>query len=104
MINNLNHDKYIIIGLTSKSYHNDVEEKNKQLWANFGNHFLDIRRYILDYGLEDLNIAPSDNDNIAIVDGEIPPSLLTDNVHFNESGYELISRLVYKKGQELGYW
>jgi hypothetical protein len=104
MINNLNHDKYIIIGLTSKSYHNDVEEKNKQLWANFGNHFLDIRRYILDYGLEDMNITPNDNDNSAIINGEIPPSLLTDNVHFNETGYELISRLVYQKGKELGYW
>ena len=104
MINNLTHDKYIIIGLTSKSYHNDVEEKNKQLWANFGNHFLDIRRYILDFGLEDLNITPSDNDSSAILDGEIPPSLLTDNIHFNETGYELISRLVYQKGKELGYW
>ena len=69
-----------------------------------GNIFLDIRRYILDFGLDDMSITPTDEDIADIAEGEIPRSLLNDNVHFNEMGYELISRLVYQKGKELGYW
>lgn len=104
MINNLNHSRYIIIGLTSKSYHSDVEDKNNKLCNIFGKYFLDIRRYILDFGLDDMGMTPTDEDIADIDEGEIPRSLLSDNVHFNETGYELISRLVYQKGKELGYW
>ena len=104
MINNLNHNRYIIIGLTSKNYHPDVEDKNKKLCNTFGKYFLDIRRYILDFGLDDMGITPTDDDIADIADGEIPRSLLSDVVHFNEMGYELISRLVYQKGKGLGYW
>lgn len=104
MINNLNHNRYIIIGLTSKIYHSDIEDKNNKLCNVFGKYFLDIRRYILDFGLDDMGMTPTDDDNANIAEGEIPSSLLSDDAHFNETGYELISRLVYQKGKDLGYW
>ena len=33
-----------------------------------------------------------------------PKSLLKDGIHFNPIGYELLGRLRYEKGKELGYW
>ena len=104
MVQNLNHKKYIVVGLTSKNYHDDIVEKNKALGRKFGKHFIDIRKYILNYGLEDMGITPTDEDSAAISGGEMPPSLLSDVVHFNSIGYELIANLIYKKGQDLEYW
>ena len=33
-----------------------------------------------------------------------PKTLLKDGIHFNSIGYELLGRLRYEKGKELGYW
>lgn len=40
----------------------------------------------------------------AIAQGKIPPSLLSDAVHFNDYSYPIIAKQVYIRGQELGYW
>lgn len=99
-----NADEYIVMGLTSKFYFNDVANANKKLAACFGYHFLDIRDYILQYGLADAGITPTAADTAAIESGEMPPSLLADSVHFNEDGYDVIGEILYKKGVDLGYW
>lgn len=104
MIDNLEHDKYIIIGLTSKSYHEDIIIKNNVLGKKFGKRFLDLRTYILDYGLDDMNIKATESDTTNISNGEIPTSLLSDDIHFNAVGYELIANVIYKKGKDLEYW
>ena len=97
-------DRYIVIGLTSKAYHADIVEKNAYLKKRFGRHFLDVRDYILSYGLADAGITPTAADTAALAEGEIPPSLLADDVHFRDAGYEIIGSCVYKKGVALGYW
>lgn len=101
---NLTSDKYIIIGLTAKNYHSDIEEKNRKLGIAFGKHFLDIRSYILNYGLQDESLSPTEEDTTAISQGKMPPSLLHDATHFNDYGYDVIANQVYIKGKQLGYW
>lgn len=106
MVRHLTTDRYIIIGLTSKSLHNDIADKNKKMLLKWGKHFLDARTYILNYGLSDAEIEPTENDTSAIANGAMPPSLLAtnDEVHFNAMGYAIVAKLIYIKGQELGYW
>ncbi|WP_162927798.1 SGNH/GDSL hydrolase family protein [Bacillus sp. Y1] len=96
--------KYIIIGMTAKSHMPEVETVNKTLAHAFGSHFLDVRRYILNYGLQDAGITPTTQDNTDIANGEIPTSFRTDGIHFNQHGYTVVANQVYKKGVELGYW
>ena len=97
-------DNYIIIGLISKNYCAVVAEVNILLAKEFGNHFLDIRKYLLDYGLADAEITPTTQDTTDIASGEIPLSLRSDSVHLNDYGYPIVAQQTYKKGVELDYW
>lgn len=98
--------KYIVIGLhhlvstVTESF--DTFEKN--MTTHFGMHYINERKYILKYGLSDAGITPTPEDEAAISQGKIPPSLLYDNVHFNAMGYAIIANLVAERGKELGYW
>jgi len=104
MIDKLGNDKYIIVGLTAKNYHSDIESKNRKLGLAFGKHFLDVRSYILNYGLQDESITATAEDTQAISQGMMPPSLMHDATHFNDYGYDVIANQVYLKGKLLGYW
>jgi len=96
-------DRYIVIGLTSKELVPDVVEVNQALSQAFGEHFLDIRKYLLENGLKDAGIEASEQDLKDLENGEIPSSLRVDVVHGNSVCYRLIGDEVYKKLQELGY-
>lgn len=100
-------DKYIVIGLTSKAYMGDFIENNTKIWSqNFGTKFVNVRKYLMNYALEDESITPTEQDRIDIENGEIPSSLRATNdpVHLNAKGYHCIARLIYERGKLLGYW
>lgn len=96
-------EQYIVLGLTSKTYIPDVEPINEALKEAFGEHFLDIRSYMLQHGLEDAGITPTEQDQKDIADGEIPSSIRVDDIHGNAAFYKIIGEQVGKKLEELGY-
>lgn len=116
MITHNGNDKYIVVGLTAKYVMPEVERVNEKLARVFGEHFLDIRRYMVSpiydkngdviscYALEDYNIAPTAQDIADIENGEIPESLRTDSIHGTEEFYDCVAKMVYDKGIDLGYW
>lgn len=109
-----NTNKYLIIGLHTAN----KELINQALKDEFGNHFIDIKKYILTplvnssgeiiscYGLDDVNITPTNEDIENIKNNTIPTSLMCegDITHFNRYGYEVIAKLEYKTGQGFGWW
>ena len=103
MIEYANTDKYVVIGMTSKSYMDEVEEVNEILAKEYGDNFLDIREYMLKNGLKDANIKATDEDLEDIENGEIPSSLRSDDIHGNSSFYTILGEQVYKKLIDLGY-
>ena len=103
MIEYLGTEQYIILGLTSKTYIPDVKPINEALKEAFGEHFLDIRSYILQHGLEDAGITPTEQDQKDIADGEIPSSIRVDDIHGNAAFYKIIGEQVGQKLEELGY-
>lgn len=103
MLEYLGTERYIVIGLTSLALVPDVEPINKALAEEFGTHFLDIRTYLLENGLEDAGIAPTVQDRADLAAGEIPSSLRVDIVHGNEMFYRIIGEQVFLKLKELGY-
>lgn len=104
MIDHNNFDKYLVLGLTAKSVCATVADVNETLAQEFGEHFIDIRSYLIAYGLEDQNITPTEQDLTDISNGEIPTSLRSDAVHFNQAGGNVVGDLIYNHGKELGYW
>lgn len=108
MVNYLKTDKFIILGLTFRPKDQTIdgtgaEDINKKMEQRWGRKFLDIRKYILEYGLADAGIEATEQDLEAIQNGEIPPSLLADTVHYNSYGYPVISGRVNLKIKEEKY-
>ena len=96
-------ERYIIIGMTCKKVMPEIERINELLSEEYGEHFLDIRTYMLQYGLGEAQITPTKEDEQDIRSGEIPGSLRKDYVHGNEHFYRILANQVYRKLQYLGY-
>lgn len=103
MIKELGTERYIVIGLTSKALVPDVEPINEALSDAFGEHFLDIRTYMLTQGIQDAGLEPTEQDRKDIEEGEIPFSIRVDEVHGTDVFYRLIGEQVYEKLKALGY-
>lgn len=108
MIAVLPHNKYIVMDLPSGS---DSDAANRaQNFANaFGCHYINIRKYICDYGMNYITslgaeITASDSDTANLEAGAIPSCLRTDGVHGNYWYYQIVAKAVYDKGLDLGYW
>mgnify|MGYP005850694801 CR=1 FL=1 len=98
--------KYIVFGIHHlvNTVTETFEMIEKNMTLHFGRHYINQRKYMLEYGLSDAGITPTVEDTTAISQGKIPPSLLYDDVHYNDKGYNIIATLAYERGKELDYW
>ena len=99
-----NTDNYIVLTAPINGQITIYNSLHNKLKYAFGNKALDCANYLIDYGMADENIEPTDQDKKDINERRIPSSLRADNVHLNRYGYNVVANLVYKKGIELGYW
>lgn len=104
MIGALTTKNYLVLGLTAKYTIADIVAVNQSMSRHYGNHFVDVRDYLIQYGLDDAGITPTGQDTIDISNGEIPTSLRYDTVHFNRYGYTVVANVVYTHGRLLGLW
>ena len=100
-----NPDKYIIIGLTTgeKTRWTKTETALK---IAYGEHLiLPKERLATEQVLTDNNITPTEQDMSDLQVGRVPTSLrlASNDVHFNDTGYAELAKLVYAKMLELGY-
>lgn len=108
MIDNLTHNKYIVMDLPSGDNIGSAE-RVQSFNQKFGKHYLNIREYICKYGIQvanelGANINLSDEDNTNLQKGQIPMCFKIDGVHGNYWYYQIVARAVYEKGIDLGYW
>ena len=103
MLEAANCDKYIIVGLTYASGIPEIDKVNEAMSKAFGDHFVDIRKYMLNYGLADAGLEPTSQDIQDIKKGEIPSSLRSDYVHGNKHYHRLLGEQVYRRMVYLGY-
>lgn len=68
----------------------------------FGSYYINWRVYCTTNALSDAGITPTTADNDAIALGKCPPSLLSDSVHLNTTGYSLLANLIQKRCLSLG--
>lgn len=97
---------HIIVGLHQAPYHDTegLEALEALMQKEFGNKYINLRKYLTGNALSDAGITPSENDISAISNGNCPPSLLADSVHFNASGWLVVGNKIYETGNNLGYW
>ena len=118
MIDNSGTECYIIIGDTDNpdesvdsAYYTDSSEVgiDDTLWEAtlreaFGEHFINMRVYMIENALSTAGLEPTQEDIDNIDDGRVPESLKHDFTHLNSYGYYAVGVAVYNKGIELGYW
>lgn len=97
-------DKYVIV--SEMNNHEEVpvtDEVNKMFEEYYNDHFLHLRKYLIEDAFEELNLSPSEEDLDDINKWEIPGYFRNDEVHGNSLYYYIAGEQVYKKCQELGY-
>lgn len=103
IIASLPNQNYIVCGLCTDGA--NIESVNEQLAARYGQKFLDIKSYILEYGLTVAEITPTQQDLADIAANHCPTSLMDEGsrIHFNADGYTVIGKLMVDKLRGLGY-
>ena len=90
--------RYLVI---NKPISTPAEDK---LWyAEFGDRYIPARAYLIEFGLADAGLTPTQQDLDSIAAGYVPNSLRYDNVHWNDHGYEILANLIFKKLKQLGW-
>ena len=103
MIDFFGHNRYIVVGMTA--YNNgmtNIDEINAQFSEKYGSHFINLRRYIELYGLDDNGLT--DDSHATYHDPAIPDALFDDGIHFNRYGYYSVAKCLYLFGKGKGYF
>lgn len=100
MIAHAKAEKYIVLGL-SRVPDSLKGTYEAEMRAAFGRNFLSLREYLTKYGLADQGLTATVDDNAAIANGDIPPQLLVDTVHYTDATKTAIGNLIYKRCCEL---
>ncbi|MCC2706182.1 hypothetical protein [Intestinibacter bartlettii] len=100
MIKYANTDKYIVIGVTK----DDSLYENTVLKKEYGSHFLNIKKYLIQNGLKDANITATKQDKADVGNSIIPTSLRSEGINGNSTYYKLVAQQVFNKINELGYF
>ena len=95
--------KNIIIGLHTGDL-NSRKTQEEAMQKAFGLRYINLRKYMVEQGLVDAGLEPTQEDTEFINQGKCPPQLLMDGTHFTTIGYTLVGKLVYQRGVSLGYW
>nr|DAW28995.1 MAG TPA: SGNH-hydrolase family esterase [Caudoviricetes sp.] len=95
--------KYLIIAYNTNTYNTAWANYISKFKKTFGSNYLDVRQYMLDYGLADAGLSPTEADTASIQTGVIPPSLKKDgdNTHYNYLGYKVLGTLISKRLMEI---
>ena len=83
--------------------HTNITRLNTVLEEAFGDHFVDIRRYMIDQAIYDMGMTPTLQDLEDIQKDCIPRIFLNDNVHFNTLGYEATGKFLANIIKEKGW-
>jgi hypothetical protein len=92
--------------VTGTQGHTWATKAGADLFALYGDRYVDIRRHLIDNGLALAGITPTPEDNTAIAGDTIPPSLMNpgDSVHFNDTAQRIIADFYYARMQTKGWY
>jgi lysophospholipase L1-like esterase len=74
--------------------YDEIIALNDELGKTFGPAYVDVRRYLIDYGLRDAGVTPTAQDLIDIGHDVVPLSLRSDKIHLNSAGYTVVGNYV----------
>lgn len=94
--------KYVILTLSSGT-EEQMKSQEATMLSKYGNHLFKTREMLSKYGLNMCGITPTSDDETAMANGSVPPSLRTDSVHLNANGYTALGKMLASHIRSLGY-
>ena len=95
---------YAVISLTTACMLKQIDLINEMFKREYGDHYIDLRSYVLGDMMTDAGITPTQEDLMYVSIGLVPPSLMdTDKIHGNATFYEYAGKYIYKNLQKMGY-
>ncbi len=94
--------KYVILTLSSGT-EEQMKTQEATMLSKYGNHLFKTREMLSKYGLSMCGITPTSEDETAIANGSVPPSLRFDSVHLNANGYTALGKMLASHIRSLGY-
>ena len=101
MISKIN-DKYIIMGLSTGNSTSRADEE-AQMLSKYGVHYFNTRHMLSQYGMNIMNLTPTNLDTTEMHNGEVPSSLRSDEIHLNANGYTALGKMIAQKIRACGY-
>ena len=107
-----NPDRYLVLGpCTVRSDWSNADTStldaiDSAMLQAFGNHYINIRKYLMVDGLTDAGITASKEEKLVIQQGRVPTSFRSNasGADLNGTAYKLIGKLVYERMESLGYF
>ncbi len=107
-----NSDRYLVIGpcTIDGSWYNvkasTLDAIDSAMLQAFGNHYINLRKYLLEDGLRDAGMTETKTDTSNISSGKVPDSFRSNasGADLNGAAYNLIGKLVYERMELLGYF
>lgn len=94
--------EWLVLGRPTGDAESRASEEAAML-NKYGGRYLNSRHVVSQYGMTIMELTPTSADTAAIEAGAIPPSLLYDTVHLNESGYRAWGKFIAMRIRALGF-
>lgn len=107
-----NPDRYLVLGpCTVKGSWSGVSANtmnaiDSAMLQEFGNHYINVRKYLMSDGMTDAGLTVSREEKTQIQQGQVPASFRsnTNGADLSGTAYKLIGKLVYDRMESLGYF
>ena len=106
-----NPERYLVLGpcaingswSTTSTTMDNIDSAMQQ---TFGNHYINVRKYLMTDGMTDAGLSMTKNDSMAVSQGKIPESFRSNasGADLNSVAYKLIGKLVYGRMDALGFF
>lgn len=101
---NLN-NRFIVMSFFQDERKGLIEEAESLLREKFGDNYINVRKLLLDVGTyENYHYSLTETEIAKIEIGEIPYSIMKNNVTMSDIGNELLAKIVYDKMTDIGYF
>lgn len=107
-----NPDRYLVLGPCTirgswtNADPNVMDAIDSAMLQAFGNHYVNVRKYLMVDGMTDAKLSASKDEKMIIQQGRVPTSFRSDasGADLNGTAYKLIGKLVYERMEVLGYF
>ena len=108
----VNNDRFLVIGpcTVRGAWYNaqkaTMDAIDSAMLQAFGNHYINLRKYLIEDGLRDAGLTQTKTDTININQGSVPDSFRSNagGADLNAVAYGLIGKLVYGRMEKLGFF